>query len=56
MTLRSVWVSALKMVIADWLSPYNRKGQPGADAKKWIPVFRRKPALNIGMDHVYELD
>jgi len=24
------------------------------DAKKWAPVFRKNPALNIGIDHVYE--
>ena len=26
------------------------------DAKKWAPVFCKNPALNIGIDHVYELD
>jgi len=24
------------------------------DAKKWAPVFRKYPALDIGIDHVYE--
>jgi hypothetical protein len=35
-----------------FIRPRNQLGL-ARDAKKWLPVFRKNPALCIGIDHVY---